>query len=300
MNYSVFIDGKAGTAGLELYDLLKDRDDIKILEIDEENRKNLDAKVELMKEADLTFLCLPDAAAIEAADAADPGTRIIDTSTAHRTMDDWTYGLPEIGMREKIASSNRVANPGCHATGFIVAARPLVERNIVGSGYPFVATSITGYSGGGKQMIASYSEDGRDVSLDAPGQYAVGQMHKHLPEMKKLSGITGEPVFLPVVSDYYRGMETIVPVIGGPRVEAILEMYKDYYAGEELIEVATTDSTIYANELAGTNRVKIYVHGTDERTIVSVCFDNLGKGAAGAAVQNMNIMLGIDELKGLV
>lgn len=300
MTYKVFIDGKAGTAGLELSMLLSEREDIKIIEIDEENRKNPEEKLKLMEESDLTFMCLPDNAAKEMVALAGDTIRIIDTSTAHRTAPGWTYGLPEIGFREDIKSSNRVANPGCHASGFILAARPLVEKGLVSSEAQLCSFSLTGYSGGGKQMIASYESEERSAGLDAPGQYATTQMHKHLPEMKKYAMLDYEPIFLPVVADYYRGMETTLPVPGNVGTEKVFNLFKDYYTGEKLVEVLKTDSTIYANEMAGCNGVKIFIHGNDDRTVVSVCFDNLGKGAAGAAVQNMNIMLGIDELKGLV
>lgn len=301
MSFKVFIDGKAGTAGLELSQLLAERDDITILEIDEENRKNLEAKLELMKSADLTFLCLPDAAAVEMADAAPEQCRIIDTSTAHRTKDGWTYGMPEIGYRDEIRTSNRVANPGCHATGFIMAARPLVESGIVGKDHPFAATSLTGFSGGGKQMIAEYGDEGRDPRIDSPAQYALAQTHKHLPEMTKYAFLDKEPFFMPIVADYYRGMSTSVPVFGGPGLEKVYDTFADYYKDEKQVTVVKAEEPrIYANEMAGSNAVKIFVYGNDERTLINVCFDNLGKGAAGAAVQNMNIMLGIEELKGLV
>lgn len=301
MAYKVFIDGKAGTAGLELTTLLKKREDIQILEIDEENRKNLDAKLELMKSADLTFLCLPDAAAIEMADAAPADARIIDTSTAHRTAEGWTYGLPEIGFREDIRNAARVANPGCHATGFILAARPLVQCGIVGKDHSFVAASLTGYSGGGKQMIAEYEQTDRDHHLDSPAHYALTQQHKHLPEMTRYAMLEKEPVFMPIIGDYYRGMSTSVPVFAGPGSQKIYDVFADYYGDEPLIQVIQAEGPrIYADEMANTNGVKIYIYGNEERTVVNVCFDNLGKGAAGAAVQNMNIMLGIDELKGLI
>lgn len=301
MSYKVFIDGKAGTAGLELSMLLRDRDDISILEIDEENRKNLDAKLKLVNDSDLTFLCLPDTAAREIADAAPKDARIIDTSTAHRTSEGWTYGMPEIGFREEIKTASRVANPGCHATGFIMAVRPLVECGLASADDPFTATSLTGYSGGGKQMIAEYENPKRDLKLDSPAQYALSQQHKHLPEMKKYGMVSKEPFFMPVVSDYYRGMSTSVPVFGSQGTKTIFDVFKEYYSGEKLVTVQMAEGPrIYANEMAGGNAVKIYIYGNDNRTVINVCFDNLGKGAAGAAVQNMNIMLGIDELKGLV
>lgn len=235
------------------------------------------------------------------ADAAPADARIIDTSTAHRTAEGWTYGLPEIGYRDEIKNASRVANPGCHATGFILAARPLVELEIVGKDHPFAAASLTGYSGGGKQMIAEYEDPDRDAHLDSPAQYALLQQHKHLPEMTKYAMLEKEPVFMPIVGDYYRGMSTSVPVFGGPGSQKIYDAFAEYYKDEQQIQVIEAEGPrVYADGMAGTNAVKIFVYGNEERTVVNVCFDNLGKGASGAAVQNMNIMLGIDELKGLV
>lgn len=301
LSYKVFIDGKAGTAGLELAMLLEKREDIQILDIDEENRKNLDAKLELMKNADLTFLCLPDPAAIEMADAAPEESRIIDTSTAHRTADGWIYGLPEIGFREDIRKAARVANPGCHASGFILAVRPMVEMGLLPADHPFSAASLTGYSGGGKQMIAEFEDDARSAHLESPAHYALAQKHKHLPEMTKYAMLDREPVFMPIVGDYYRGMSTSVPVSGGPGADELFRAFNEYYGDEKQITVVMDDAPrIYADEMASSDAVKIHICGNDERAVVNVCFDNLGKGAAGAAVQNMNIMLGIDELKGLV
>ena len=301
MKYKIFIDGKVGTTSLELETLLKNREEIEIINISEEKRKNINGKLKLMEKADLTFLCLPDEAAKEMVSLAPERTRIIDTSTAHRTKSDWIYGLPEIGKREEIKKATRVANPGCHATAFILGIKPLIEHDIMHKDDMISAVSITGYSGGGKSMIADYEKEGRILELDSPGQYGTGQKHKHLPEMKKYGGIDNSPCFLPIVSDFYRGMATSVPVNGRADTESIRNIFKEYYKNEKLITVSEEEkSTIYANELANTNRVKIYVCGSENRVVVTTLIDNLGKGAAGAAVQNMNIMLGIDELKGLL
>ena len=301
MKYKIFIDGKAGTAGLELELLLKDRDEIEILNISDEDRKNIDVKKKLMDEADLTFLCLPDTAAREMVRIASKNNRIIDTSTAHRTMDDWVYGLPEIGNRDDIKDAVRVANPGCHATAFIMGVRPLIEENILNSDDLISATSLTGYSGGGKQMIRDYQEDGSNIKLDSPGQYATLQKHKHLPEMKKYGKLNNAPFFMPIVADFYRGMATSIPILGKNDPGYIQKIFKEYYEGEPLITFGENEGqSIYANEMANTNGVKIYICGSEDRVVVTTLIDNLGKGAAGAAVQNMNIMLGIDELKGLI
>ena len=307
MSYKVFIDGKAGTAGLELSMLLRDRDDISILEIDEENRKNLDAKLKLVNDSDLTFLCLPDTAAREIADAAPKDARIIDTSTAHRTSEGWTYGMPEIGFREEIKTASRVANPGCHATGFIMAVRPLVECGLASADDPFTATSLTGYSGGGKQMISEYENPKRDLKLDSPAQYALTQQHKHLPEMKKITGLEYEPIFNPYVCDYFQGMTVTVGLharLLAKKVTArdVWEMMSEHYAGCRFVKVAgfmgegtLTEQFIPANTLAGTNNMEIFVYGNDDRIMLTSRFDNLGKGASGAAVQCLNIRMGIDE-----
>ena len=294
MSYKVFIDGMAGTAGLELASLLAGRDDIEILKIDEDKRKDLDEKVKFFEAADVSFMCLPDQGAVETAAALPDGCRVIDTSTAHRTADGWTYGLAEIGFREEIKTAVRVSNPGCHATAFILAARPLVEAGVIPKDAELSVTSITGYSGGGKKMIAEYEDPERDDVLESPAQYALGQEHKHLPEIVKYSLLEKSPVFMPVVADFYRGMTVSLPVFGGPGPEKLKKLFEEYYEGEKLIEIAEPDGTrIYAGDMAGTNGCRIYIHGNEERSVVTSCIDNLGKGAAGAAVQNMDIMLGI-------
>lgn len=301
MEYKIFIDGKAGTAGLELEMLLRNRSDIHILEISEEKRKDIDEKIKLMEEADLTFLCLPDEAAVEMAEVASDYTKIIDTSTAHRTDVGWVYGLPELGYREDIRNSLRVANPGCHATAFLLGARPLIDAGVIEQDELLSVVSVTGYSGGGKKMIADYESDNRGFELESPGQYGVNQKHKHLPEMKKYGKLKNYPSFMPIVSNYYRGMATSIPLQGKGSIKNIQKIFIEYYKDEALTEISQdVNPTIYANELAGKNGAKIYIYGSEDRAVVTTLIDNLGKGAAGAAVQNMNIMLGTDELKGLI
>ena len=296
MAYKVFIDGMAGTAGLELAMLLEARDDIEILKIDEDKRKDIDEKVKFFSAADISFMCLPDDSARETIARVPDGCRVIDTSTAHRTAEGWTYGLAEIGFREEIRKADRVSNPGCHATAFILAARPLVENGLIKADAEIAVTSITEYSGGGKKMIAEYEDEGRDELLKSPAQYALGQEHKHLPEIVKYALLEKAPVFMPVVADYYRGMCVSVPLFDGPGVAKTAEILKDYYKGEKYVEVCEAEGPrIYAADMAGTDGCRIYIHGNDERTIVTSCIDNLGKGAAGAAVQNMDIMLGLDK-----
>ena len=294
MGYKVFIDGMAGTAGLELAQLLGARDDIDILKIDEDKRKDIDEKIKFFEAADISFMCLPDESAKETIAYVPSGCRVIDTSSAHRTAEGWTYGLPEIGFRDEIKTAYRLSNPGCHATAFILAARPLTESGVIPKDSLISATSITGYSGGGKKMIAEYEDPDRDPVLEGPAQYALGQEHKHLPEILKYSLLEKAPVFMPVVADYYRGMTVSLPVFDGPGPEKVKKLFEEYYEGEKLIEISSPEGArIYAGDMAGTNGCRIYIHGNDERTVVTSCIDNLGKGAAGAAVQNMDIMLGI-------
>ena len=262
-----------------------------------------------MNLADVVFLCLPDAAAKEAVHLVEnPNTCIIDASTAHRTAEGWTYGFPELSPahREAIIKSKRIANPGCHATGFIAAAYPLVHLGIVAPDYPFTAHSLTGYSGGGKSMIAEYEAEERSYQFDSPRQYGLSQMHKHLPEMQHVTGITQPPVFMPIVCDFYSGMATCIPLhtnLFQKKVTKakLVAMLKDYYKGHPLISVEDTDvGFLAANEIRNTNKLKLYIEGNDERmTLISV-FDNLGKGASGAAVQNMNLVLGLPETTGLI
>ena len=310
MKYKVFVDGAAGTTGLKIRERLYERDDIEIINIQEEKRKDFEEKKRMIEAADITFLCLPDEAAREIAAAASPEAKILDTSTAHRTNPDWTYGMPELeqGQREKIHKSSRVAVPGCHASGAILAIKPLIAGGIVGTDYPFDITSITGYSGGGKKMIANHESEKRPVYLDSPGQYALTQQHKHLPEILAMTGLTETPVFLPIVGDFYSGMVVTVPLHKSFMKKALdpqqlLEVFKEYYAGERMVQVRDSlpeDGFIHGDMKSGQNDAEIFIYGNEDRPVISVRFDNLGKGASGAAVQCMNIMLGIDETTGLL
>ncbi|MGI6722652.1 MAG: N-acetyl-gamma-glutamyl-phosphate reductase [Anaerovoracaceae bacterium] len=309
MKYKVFVDGGSGTTGLKIHERLNKRDDIEIINIQEEKRKDLDEKIKKMKEADITFLCLPDAAAMETAAAAPADCKILDTSTAHRTDPEWVYGMPELqpGQREKIRNSNRVAVPGCHASGFIFIVKPLVAGGIIDVDYPLDATSMTGYSGGGKKMIAAHEAEGRPAYLGSTGQYALGQQHKHLPEMMAMTGIREAPCFLPIVGDYYSGMVVTVPLHRIAMKKQLtpaelLDVYRDYYAGEAMVKVNDScpeDGFIHSDIKAGYNDIEIFVYGNEDRPVISSRFDNLGKGASGAAIQNMNIMLGIEETRSL-
>ena len=307
--YKVYIDGQAGTTGLQLRQKLQNHKDVEILLISEALRKDEAERKRLMNEADVVFLCLPDDAAKEAVKLVEnPNTCIIDASTAHRTHPDWTYGFPELSEehRAAIKASKRIANPGCHATGFIAAVYPLVKMGIIGTDYPLTAHSLTGYSGGGKAMIADYEAADRPIALDSPRQYGLSQQHKHLPEMQHVTGIDAPPVFCPIVGDYYSGMATCIPLISSLFQKKVTKaelfaLLKDYYKDAKLISVDEEPTNYLAsNPLSDTNELKLYLQGNDERmTLVSV-FDNLGKGASGAAVQNMNIVLGLDETTGLL
>ncbi|SFO04530.1 N-acetyl-gamma-glutamyl-phosphate reductase [Eubacterium pyruvativorans] len=309
MGYKVFIDGGHGTTGLKIHERLDQRDDIEILRIDEAHRKDLDAKIEMTKQADISILCLPDAASRELAQAAPPDVRLIDTSTAHRTNPDWVYGMPELapGQREKIRNAARVANPGCHATGFILLVRPLVDAGILPPDYPLDAFCITGYSGGGKKMIQNHEKADREAYLSSPGQYGLTQKHKHLPEMVMMTGISQAPAFSPIVGDFYSGMVMTVPLHtgmlhGSPGPEEIRQVYRERYGEEKMIRVMDKDPEdgfIHSNVMAGSDEFQIFVTGNEERVLLLSRFDNLGKGASGQAVQNMNIMLGIEETKGV-
>ncbi|MBE7053880.1 MAG: N-acetyl-gamma-glutamyl-phosphate reductase [Ruminococcaceae bacterium] len=311
MKYNIFVDGNQGTTGLRIFERLNARDDINIIKIDEDKRKDTNERLKCIKQADISFLCLPDAASKEIVLLADENDRIIDTSTAHRTLDTWAYGFCELGIeqREKIKNSNRVAVPGCHASGFVSIAYPLVKLGIANSDYPFTCHSVTGYSGGGKNMIAAYESDERPSSYKAPRQYGVTLCHKHLPEMTKICGLKNSPVFNPIVSDFYSGMVVSVPLhnnlLNVKNPEEIAKMLKDFYKGNPLITVhdfntMTEDGFISGNELSGKDNLEIFVYGHENQTLIISRFDNLGKGASGAAVQCMNVMLGLDETKGLV
>lgn len=308
MKYRVFIDGAEGTTGLKIHEYFSRRDDIEVIPIAEEKRKDMEERLSCIRQADVSFLCLPDAASLQIAAAAPKECAIIDTSTAHRTDDEWVYGMPELSedQRRLIGSSTRIANPGCHATGAILLINPLVRSGLVPADYPFSAYSLTGYSGGGKKMIAQY-EGGKD-GLASPRQYGITQKHKHLPEIVKYTGITGGLSFMPVVADYFSGMQVTVPVSGShvrgnsPR-EDVCRVFREYYDGCRLVNVRDhidEGGFIASDRLSGSNRLEIAVEGNDESILLVATFDNLGKGASGAAVQNMNILLGIDETKGLI
>ena len=310
MKTKVYIDGQSGTTGLQIYDRIGQREDLELLRIPEELRHDPDERKKYLNSADIVFLCLPDEGAKEAVSFIDnPNVRVIDASTAHRTNPDWTYGYPELSkaQREAIRTSKRVANPGCHATGFISTTAPLVAMGVLPKDYPMSCYSLTGYSGGGKKMLAEYEAEGRSELLDAPGIYGLNLQHKHLPEMQTVTGLAYPPVFMPVVDDYYKGMATTIMLQnrllpGQPSAEEICAKLADYYRNEHFVSVVPfgeNDSKLYANKLAGTNRLEIVVCGHEEQTTVTALFDNLGKGASGAAVQNMNIMLGLPEETGL-
>ena len=313
----VFIDGSAGTTGLRIYERLSGRKDIELIILSEDRRKDVGARREALDRADIAFLCLPDAAAIEALDLVEnPNTVIIDTSTAHRCADGWTYGFPEIGdRREMIRDSKRIANPGCHASGFIALVAPLVEEEIISPDEMLSCVSLTGYSGGGKKMIAEYESPERDVLLDAPRQYGLSQNHKHLPEMAKVCSLSRLPIFMPIVAPYYAGMEVSVPIfrdqINAASIDEIVKVYSSYYHADSTLSASTgsvvkvahdadESGFLSASAFAGRDDMQISVHGNDERILLVARFDNLGKGASGAAIQNMNIVLGIDETTGLV
>ncbi len=300
----VFIDGSAGTTGLRIHERLASRPELEILSLPEELRKDKAAREEILNAADVAFLCLPDAAAVEAAELVHADTAVIDTSTAHRTEPGWDYGFPELhGMREKITVSKRIGNPGCHASGFISLAEPLVHEGLIAADTALTCFSVTGYSGGGKKMIAEYETEGRPVELDSPRQYALGQNHKHLKEMVKISGLTVAPFFCPVVADYYSGMAVTVTLFRKDlrgNVEDIKQLYRACYHSAIVHYEEYTDGLIAGNVRSGRDDMIITVAGNDERILLISTFDNLGKGASGAAIQNMNILLGLDETTGLV
>ncbi len=305
----IYIDGQSGTTGLRIRERLAERDDVTVLTIPEDKRKDTDARRAMLNAADIVFLCLPDAAAREAVALIDnPAVRVLDTSTAHRTNPAWAYGFPELGaaFEEKIRSSTRIAVPGCHASGFIALVRPLVESGLLSPAAHLSATSLTGYSGGGKSMIADYETDGRDTLLDAPRQYALGQAHKHLPEMQAFTGLMTPPVFLPIVGDFYAGMEVTVPLhtadIGGATPETLTELYRRYYDGSPLVRVVDRAEAgfLSAGAMAGKDSMELAVYGNESRVILTARYDNLGKGASGAAVECLNLLLGADPTKNLV
>ena len=314
MKHKVYIDGQAGTTGLQLRQKLQNHKDVEILLISEELRKDEAERKRLMNEAEVVFLCLPDDAAKEAVKLVEnPNTCIIDASTAHRTDPDWVYGFPELSPlhKEKIRHAKRIANPGCHATGFISLVYPLVQLGILPPDYPLAAHSLTGYTGGGKKMIAEYESPERDPEYDSPRHYGLSLNHKHIPEMMQVCGLTKKPIFCPIVCDFPQGMLVTVPLhfdlLPGTNCLASLQKaYSDFYAGEKNIHVMPVmgegvlkGGCLGSNNVVGTNDLNIFVCGNETQAIVAAQFDNLGKGASGAAVQNLNIMMGVDENYGL-
>jgi len=304
---TVFIDGSAGTTGLRIRERLSARTDLSLITLPEEQRKDAAARREALNCADIAFLCLPDDAAREAVGMIEnEHTAVIDTSTAHRTADGWTYGFPELfGKRAEIAASKRIANPGCHASGFIALVAPLVRAGLLSADADLSAFSLTGYSGGGKKMIAEYEDAARPSALDAPRQYALSQAHKHLPEMKALCGLQRTPIFCPIVADYYAGMEVTVPLFAtmlqGTRAD-VIDVYREAY-DRGLVRYNPDmgeGGLLCGAAFAGRDDMEVGVLGNDERLLLVARYDNLGKGASGAAIQNMNILLGADEGAGLV
>lgn len=310
----IFIDGSEGTTGLRIYERFAGRDDIELLAISGELRKDREERARLINQSDITFLCLPDEAAKESVSLVENDqVRIIDTSTAHRTDAGWAYGFPELSKahRKQIKEGKRVAVPGCHATGFISLAYPLVSSGILAPDYPVSAFSLTGYSGGGKKMIAQYEDAKRPGECDAPREYALSQQHKHLKEMKAITGLSREPLFSPIVADYYSGMVVTLPIymeylkkISSP--EELCSFFEEFYAGEAFVKVMPfgaeselTGTMMAGNGCSGWDGLKIYISGNKDRVVLNAQFDNLGKGASGAAIQCLNIMLGCEESKGL-
>ena len=313
MKTKVFIDGSEGTTGLRINERFEKRDDIELLHIDPELRKDPAERAKLINSSDITFLCLPDAASRESVSLiTNDKVKVIDTSTAFRTDDEWAYGFPELNsdQRARIAASHRISVPGCYATGFISIAAPMVQSGMLNEDYPVSAFALSGYSGAGKKAIAVYEGDEKPADFNAPREYALTQQHKHIPEMKKRSGLKRTPLFSPVVDDYYSGMFVTLPFytdmlnnVKGP--DDVRDMFKKHYQGERFIKVMDKGAEdeyngfISANVLSGYDGLELFVTGNEERIVVTTRFDNLGKGASGAAIQCMNILIGCDETKGL-
>ena len=305
----IFVDGSAGTTGLRIFERLGKRDDVELITINDEHRKDLAYRKNAIERADAAFLCLPDDAAREIVAAVESeDVKILDTSTAHRTNPEWAYGFPELSadFANKIATSQKIAVPGCHASGFIAIAYPLIASGMMPCDYPVTCHSITGYSGGGKKMIAEYQDADRDSEFSSPRQYGLTQNHKHLKEMQEICSLSLKPVFSPIVADFYSGMEVTIPLFphllnGKPTVSQIHEMFAEHYKNQKIVNVipASKDGMLGSNNLSGKDRLEIEVTGNDERIIIASRFDNLGKGSSGAAIQCMNIALGFDETKGL-
>lgn len=302
--FKVFIDGSAGTTGLRIREMLERRTDVSLIALPESLRKDADARKEAINASDVTFLCLPDDAAREAVTLVEnPHTVVIDASTAHRTAEGWAYGFPELSAehRAAIAHGKRIANPGCYASGFIALVYPLVKAGVVAPDYPFVCHAVSGYSGAGKKGIAEYEAENRSPLLDTPRLYALTLSHKHLPEMRAVCGLTRTPVFNPYICDYECGMTVNVPLFSdllNRRMGAadVKKLLAEHYAGSAFLSVGEEESGyISANTLNHTNRMQLLVNGNEERILLTARFDNLGKGASGAAIQNMNVALGLDE-----
>ena len=305
----IFIDGSAGTTGLRIHERLSSRKDLTVLTLPDDKRKDPQARKEMLNSVDVAFLCLPDDASREAvAMMENPLVTVIDASTAHRTLDSWAYGFPELSasFQEKIKQSNRIAVPGCHASGFIALIYPLIANGILPKDVDLTAHSLTGYSGGGKKMIASYEEENREFLLGSPRQYGLGQTHKHLPEMVKTTGLKNAPAFSPIVGDFYSGMQVTVPIFSKwltfGSVKDIKEIYANLYTGEIVKYVPNADESgfLSSTRLAGKDSMQIEVYGNDERILLVARYDNLGKGASGAAIECMNIKLGLAPETGLV
>ncbi|MCI8771583.1 MAG: N-acetyl-gamma-glutamyl-phosphate reductase [Lachnospiraceae bacterium] len=313
MKTKIFIDGSEGTTGLRIDERFQGRDDVEILRIDPDKRKDPQERKKLINSVDIAFLCLPDMAAKESVSLVEnENVCIIDTSTAHRTEEGWAYGFPELSEKHRgnIVNGKRIAVPGCHATGFISLVYPLVAGGILPKDYPIASFSLTGYSGGGKNTIAAYADENRPKEFDSAREYALSQQHKHLKEMQKVTGLVRVPLFSPIIDDYYSGMVVSVPLYtdmlqGEQTPETLREFFANYFAGQKFVEVCGADDGVAAsgflpgNGLSGWDGLKIYVTGNKERVVLSAQFDNLGKGASGAAIQCMNLVLGCSEDKGL-
>jgi len=306
MTPKIFIDGKHGTTGLQIQSRLADRNDVELLYIDESDRKDISKRKELINDADLVFLCLPDEAAIESVSLIENNTtRVIDASTAHRVSADWVYGLPELSQNQHniIQKAKRVSNPGCHSTGAILLLAPLVKSGLISADYPISITSVTGYTGGGRKMIEQYENSNREEQweLNAPRLYSTAAMHKHIPEIMRYTGLCTTPLLMPLVADYPQGVQIIVPLHLPYKREAILELLTEHYKSCINIDVlSSTPEFAASNVNADQDKVTLRVLGFDDKIILTAQFNNLGKGAAGAAVQNMNIMLGFNEYEGLI
>ncbi|HOV13105.1 MAG TPA: N-acetyl-gamma-glutamyl-phosphate reductase [Spirochaetota bacterium] len=314
MKYKVYVDGQEGTTGLKIFERLDKRDDLEILKIDSDKRKDLSERKKFINSADIVFLCLPDDASREAVTLLENSkTKIIDASTAFRTDDNWVYGIPELtGMRTKISNAKKVSNPGCHATGFIMLLKPLIEKGLISNDALISATSVTGYSGGGKKLIEKYQNKDNFNRVSPPLHYALNLNHKHLKEMQKISGSNHTPIFTPILGNFYNGMVVSIPIHKisfekNINPTDIHSLYKEYYNNQKFVKIMDLDFDKYLDEgclppttCNETNNIELFVFGNEDRLLLSARFDNLGKGASGAAIQNMNIMLGLNEFSGLI